>query len=78
LSEFLSRRQFLRRVAIGGALAVSGGADMTYNGIKLVEFQVQLNQAKKETIEQGIIPPVRLIKYRNLKRLKLNKKSSTK
>jgi hypothetical protein len=53
-SEYISRRQFLKRVIIGGGLVVSGAADLVNTGAKLDRLT---NEAKNEAIEQGITPP---------------------
>jgi hypothetical protein len=48
--EYLSRRQFIRRVTIGGAVAAIGATDFSY-------INRQRDEAAKEVIEQGVTPP---------------------
>jgi hypothetical protein len=52
-SEYLSRRQFLKRIIIGGGLTASGVADLLNTGAKLDGLK---EEARKEVIGQGITP----------------------
>ena len=57
MSEYLSRRDFNKRVVLGGLIAGLGGTDALYNGAGLIEYEMQSQQATKEVIENGTPPP---------------------
>jgi hypothetical protein len=53
-SEYLNRREFNKRVILGGAAALVGAIDMSNTDAELDQLN---KEAKKELIERGITPP---------------------